>query len=234
MLLEAHERQGLGRVLARRHHQHVVSGGDLRVPPGDERVAIVHDRRHDPVPAGDLGSQLAEAEAGQWSVGLDVAAEHGESTIGELDHLGDTALPDEPDELAGQGLAGIDDHIDTVDAVARTEGSVLDPGHLGGNVEGCCLLAGEDVHGIGGGHRDHQFGVVDPCLPEHRSARTVPFDHQCIEVTLEFGRPHRIRLDDNDVLTLHREPLGEVRADGAGADDDDAHTARSVPMTPPA
>ena len=48
-------------------------------------------------------------------------------------------------------------------------------------------------------------------------------DHEAVDLVLDLRGAFRIRLDDDDVLALERQPLCEIGADGSGSDHDDSH-----------
>ena len=93
-------------------------------------------------------------------------------------------------------------------------------------------LKGEDVDRITVGDGDQQPGRLDTGFLEHAAAGPVPDDGEAVDRALELGGLGLVGLDDDDVLPFERQPLGEVRPDGPGSHDDDAHRSRQGSARP--
>ena len=83
--------------------------------------------------------------------------------------------------------------------------------------------AGDDVDLVDVGDRDHDAGVAHPRRFEGPGRRAVGFDDAHAELLLDPTAHLGVPLDHDDLVRLVTEPLGDVIADLAGADDDDAH-----------
>ena len=85
--------------------------------------------------------------------------------------------------------------------------------------------AGDDVHLVLTGDGEHHLGPLCARLVQDRDRRAVPHDRQDVELLGGELGALGIRFDQDDVLTLLGEALGEVEANLAGTDDKYFHGA---------
>src|SRR5581483_9014642 len=83
--------------------------------------------------------------------------------------------------------------------------------------------AGDDVDLVDVGDRDHHRRVPDAGGLERPRGRAVGLDRPDPERLADPADDLGMPLDDDDLVCLVREPLGDVVADLAGADHDDPH-----------
>ena len=106
----------------------------------------------------------------------------------------------------------------------RAQLDVAHAGDLGGDAVLVGDRAGDDVDLVHVRHRDDHRGVPDAGLLERAGGRPVGLDGGQPQPLLHPTGHLRAALDHHDVVRLVGEPLGDVVADLARADDDDPHS----------
>ena len=84
-------------------------------------------------------------------------------------------------------------------------------------------LARHQIGFVHRGHRDQHVSILCTSGQQGAGQQAVAGNHLHIESFAQLGEPHRVLIDDRDVVVLRRQALGHRLTDPARAQDDDLH-----------
>ena len=102
------------------------------------------------------------------------------------------------------------------------------PSHGNGHARLLGQTAGQDIDLVTGGHGRHDVGVLHAGLFQNPVTGAAALDQQDVELVADPFHPSGVHLDHSDVVAIMGKALAQLKADGAGADDEDAHDGRDL------